>query len=718
MDLFITPKLQFEKVAAEYALPEDPNAWSNEVLQELFKQAPYVADYEPAIVLDKVDAERGYGFGHVEVSNKTEIQPGATVAGLEAAGIKHVKIPILIKNRRLQPFDVMINETGEVLPLTEGRLRAAIFRPASFDITGKTPGDMSMVGQLYPPFRQNFGFGGGGGVMSAGMGKEGSAENKSKNKKELKGLGWRHAGALGGIAAGGATLGPLGAVGGGIGGYLLGRGADEKNASILEHILPTILPEHYEEFFTKIASSDMQAAYVANRCFTEPALKKLAMWEKAELPEPEITPTIVQISKLDVGYAVKTASHHFWAPKTETWDRGQVCKTFGTKIAMDVDMNGSMTMGLDEPKPALDTEVDKYDFIKEFGIYKCRTEDGKDIIGYVFPNLIDVDGTPLPLYLFTNGSEKAVQGDLVGINVGGGASLFEGPPRGTGCFYQLLPNGRAQATIPMTIVATLASPGESSGVTLHARTFDGRQIEVEVQPNIQKVLGVGDTKMLVPETMCWLPLDSAKDVSLLGDPDTADAQTKMASVNPVLTIEIRSSGPDSFSLSGLPIEKLASEQRNFLTFDEALFILGAAGADLKQSCEKLASALQWNATFSVQADRGIVTDRQMMESSVKVAAQVLSKIPDLRQDLVKEAAAIPDPTTVDTVLSLGFINPENISSFIAYLPKIDGAQKKMCELLLVSRLGLRDLPTSALEKAIRATEEVIQGLKVLAFQKA
>jgi hypothetical protein len=665
MDLFITPKLQFEKVAAEYALPEDPNAWSNEVLQELFKQAPYVADYEPAIVLDKVDAERGYGFGHVEVSNKTEIQPGATVAGLEAAGIKHVKIPILIKNRRLQPFDVMINETGEVLPLTEGRLRAAIFRPASFDITGKTPGDMSMVGQLYPPFRQNFGFGGGGGVMSAGMGKEGSAQG-----------------------------------------------------SLLETILPTILSEHYEEFFTKIASSDMQAAYVANRCFTQPALKKLAMWEKAELPEPDVTPTIVQISKLDVGYAVKTASHHFWAPKTETWDRGQVCKTFGTKVAMDVDMNGSMTMGLDEPKPALDTEVDKYDFIKEFGIYKCRTEDGKDIIGYVFPNLIDVDGTPLPLYLFTNGSEKAVQGDLVGINVGGGASLFEGPPRGTGCFYQLLPNGRAQATIPMTIVATLASPGESSGVTLHARTFDGRQIEVEVQPNIQKVLGVGDTKMLVPETMCWLPLDSAKDVSLLGDPDTADAQTKMASVNPVLTIEIRSSGPDSFSLSGLPIEKLASEQRNFLTFDEALFILGAAGADLKQSCEKLASALQWNATFSVQADRGIVTDRQMMESSVKVAAQVLSKIPDLRQDLVKEAAAIPDPTTVDTVLSLGFINPENISSFIAYLPKIDGAQKKMCELLLVSRLGLRDLPTSALEKAIRATEEVIQGLKVLAFQKA
>ena len=681
MDLFINPKLQFVKVAAEYTLPEDPNAWSNEILQELFKQAPYIADFEPTIVLDKVDAEKGYGFGHAEISNKTEIQPGASVAGLEAAGIKHAKVPIIIKNRRLQPFDVMINEAGEVLPLTESRLRAAIFRPGSFDITGKTPGDLSMVGQLYPPFRQNFGFGGGGGVMGVGMGKTGAAKCCAKCGKEKC-----------------ACMG--------------------KMASILETILPTILPEHYEEFFTKISSNEMQAAYVANRCFTQPALKKLAQWEKAQFPEPDVTPSIVQVSKLAEGYAVKTASHHFWSPKTEVWDRGQVCKTFGTKLAMDVDMNGSVTMGLDEPKPALDTEVDKYDFIKEFGIYKCRTEDGKDVIGYVFPNLIDVDGTPLPLYMFTNGSEKAVQGDLVGINVGGGASLFEGPPRGTGCFYQLLPNGRAQATIPMTVVATLSSPGEESGVVLHARTFDGRQIEVEVQPNIQKVLGVGDTKMLIPETMCWLPLDNAKDVSLMSQPDTANEQTKMASVNPTLTIEIRSSGPNSFSLSGFPVEKIASEQKNFLSFDEALFVLGAAGADLKQSCEKLAAAEHWNATYSVQADRGIVTDRQMMVASVKLAEKVLSEIPDLRQDLVKEAAMIPDPTTVDTVLSLGFINPENISSFVAFLPKIDGAQKKMCELLLASRLGLRDLPTSALEKSIRATEEVIQGLKVLAFQQA
>ena len=77
---------------------------------------------------------------------------------------------------------------------------------------------------------------------------------------------------------------------------------------------------------------------------------------------------------------------------------------------------------------------------------------------------------------------------------------------------------------------------------------------------------------------------------------------------------------------------------------------------------------------------------------------------------------IVDPTAVDTVLSLGFVNPENIMSFVSYLPTIDDAQTKMCELLLAARLGLQDVPTTALERAVRSTEEAIEGLKIIAFQ--
>ena len=67
--LFVESSITFEKSASEVALPEDPNAWPNEILQEMFKQVPYIADFEPHVVMDRIDGERGYGFGHVEVMN-------------------------------------------------------------------------------------------------------------------------------------------------------------------------------------------------------------------------------------------------------------------------------------------------------------------------------------------------------------------------------------------------------------------------------------------------------------------------------------------------------------------------------------------------------------------------------------------------------------------------------------------------------------------------
>jgi hypothetical protein len=82
---------------------------------------------------------------------------------------------------------------------------------------------------------------------------------------------------------------------------------------------------------------------------------------------------------------------------------------------------------------------------------------------------------------------------------------------------------------------------------------------------------------------------------------------------------------------------------------------------------------------------------------------------------MKEAGVISDPTAVDTVLSLGFINPENVMTFVSFLPTIEESQLKLCDLLLASRVGM-GLSATALERAVRSTEEVIQGLKVLAFQ--
>lgn len=669
--LFFEPEVKFEKVASEVMLPEDPNAWPNELMQELFKQVPYVADFEPHVTMDRVDAERGFAFGHIEVQNKTEVQHGASPDAMQAAGIKSARIPIVIKDRKLQPLDLLVTADSKILPLTEARLRQAIFRPQVFDITGRGPGDMSMIGQLYPPYRQNYGFGGGGATMNVGMGKEGSRR------------------------------------------------------SLLSAILPTINERHYEDFFQKVSSDrGLQAQYLANGVATGDSLKLLADYTPSSTRKlastvlEHLKPTVVQLRKEAEGYKLKTAAHNCWLPEEKVLDRGEAVRLLGHKVVLAADTTGSATMTLGEgvSEGAADRpEEDTPDLVSQFGIYKVQDDQGRHLIGYVFPNLIDTDGTSLPIALFTNGSQMAVQGEIAGINVGGGASLFEGHPRGKGVFYHLLPNGRAQATVPMTIKATLDSP-EQGGVTLVADTFDGREVHVIVQPNIQEITPSpeGD-HLLIPDSFSWLPLDQAEETTLIGDPEAfnkeAEARRALSSV------AVRFGGHDSFSVSGFPVEKLAADERNFLSLDDTMFLLGALGADLDYVQAKLGEAGAWSRPVDIRVGRYIKTAESRLSESVATAVNTLEKFPDLRCDLFKEAAVIPDPTAVDTVLSLGFLNPENLGIFISYMPIIDDAQMKMCELLLSARLGLREVPVPALEKAVRSTEDVLEGLKVLAFQK-
>jgi hypothetical protein len=153
MELFTHPHYdaELEKTAGEVDLPEDPNQWPQEILQELFKQVPYIADFQPHVVMQKVDSERGYGVGQVEISNQSEAQRGTDPSMLQSAGVRNVRLPIVIKEGKLQAFDLLVNDQGKTQPLTENRMRQALFRPQQFDVTSQTPGDQSMIGQLYPP---------------------------------------------------------------------------------------------------------------------------------------------------------------------------------------------------------------------------------------------------------------------------------------------------------------------------------------------------------------------------------------------------------------------------------------------------------------------------------------------------------------------------------------------------------------------------------------
>jgi hypothetical protein len=424
---------------------------------------------------------------------------------------------------------------------------------------------------------------------------------------------------------------------------------------------------------------------------------------------------VTQLTKLGSGtYLLKVASHACWNPVSTELTRRDVVQHFGEKVVLAADEAGQVTLAegaTAKEEGALDHDPPKP--IQNSGLYKVTDEEtGKELVGFAVPNLLDVDGKPLPLVLFTNGSHSTVQADVLGVPAGDGGALPTAAPGGVGAFFSHTADGKLQAMVPVDLSGgSIQMPGEPT--VFSATTFDGREVEVSVQPNIQTVMQSPEGRVLVPSHWKWTPLGAAEPVALVGvepaEPVEPEPEKKQASV-------VVRGTEDAFSFEGPSVEKLAWEERTMVSLDDAMFLLAGLGVDQGYGVEKLAHALAGQAPQRVVIGRSIKTAAEQ-ETEAMLRAQAYAGIAQsLRVDLMKEAAAIPDPSAVDSVLSLGFINPENVMTFVSYLPTLEEAQAKLCDLLLAARVGLSDVSPTALERAIRSTEEALAGLKVLAFQ--
>jgi hypothetical protein len=796
MDLFLQSSLTFEKIAFDTTMPEDPNSWSQEVLQQLFKQAPFLSDFAPQVTMDKVDAEKGYGFGYALIMPKSEVQQGADPGAMQAAGLRQVRVPIIIKDNKMAPLDLMVTDDSKVVPLTESRLRSAIFRPQAFDVTGRTPGDQSMIGQLYPPYRQNNGFGGGGVAMNVGMGKEGSfnptpehfkvlglnaddaaSMSKGRNKipfnegdRELAeilmatrlGSEWRKRGMM--PAAGkkkeGSALEQYLEKEGGVLAELTHTEAEklrrsgasltradaktesdhwkaraaaenqaakhqksllgQKTASVLAAIMPTANDSDLDSFRRTITDYDVRLAYEKNAAATIEALQTILADRPdkakfASVMSSVLRPTVAQIVRIDDGYSVKTASHLLWDPQTRHLSRGEAIQEFGSKIVLAADMSGATTIA-DEADasvpPEADVDTEKLAPIDVSGMYKVRSLDGVEMVGCVVHGLLDVNGSALPLSLFTNGSVAALQEDILGEAVEGKPVLPTATePSGYGMFHAMLAGGLV-GTIPMDVHSSWSEQGK--GKKYQAVTFDGRQIQVAIQPNIVTVVSPDEQTMLIPHGWQWTPLGPSGEAALVGSSDiqekTANAQRRLASVDVV-------SGGGTFSFRGPVVEKLASDQREFLDLDGAMFLMAGLGVEQQYGMRKLGQSFNGREPVQVRIGRVITTSDEQVKQAQARAAHAYSVFPSLKRQLFKEAAVVTDPEAVDAVLSIGFINPENLTAFISYMPALEAASEKLAEILMATRLGLDSIPMGAIEKSMRALEEVLEGLKALAFEE-
>jgi len=536
---------------------------------------------------------------------------------------------------------------GRMWPANKERIRRAMFRPQVFEASRRGIGDQSLVGSLLPPDRDG---------PYQGYVKESAA------------------------------------------------------VSLLSKIAHTVNMTDYQRLESALADPLVTAELMKNASVVS-ALQILAdnpptrdgkdFVKQAFMSVP---PTVIQISKIAGGFRVKTANPTALSPTSQDMDRPTAVDIVGQDVVRKVEDGGTVTVSTNAAVKDSMYEAGIKP-VEEFGQYKVMTKDGREIEGWVFPRVMDLDGTQLPQSVFSNGSESAFQGKIAGSLVGKGTNLIDVTPEGQGIFY-LARQGSAVALIPVTVTGEVVD-GEGAKKYL-ASTQLGEKVELFPTAGVQTAVAMGEGKYAIPDDMGFMPL--TKLTKLVEDP-AGFASRKEAKALPKTANLLCDN--NSYSLKGMGVTKLAAAVPvQYTDADQTMFNLVTLGLAPHEAREKMADAHKHHNVAIRVAD--VTTTLELYEQCKVAAAEVLQKMPP-KLMLLKLAAETPDPTSVDHVLSLGFLNPENIDIFIDAVPDLEDTVSRLCEMLVASRLGM-DVNTSALERGIKNMEEIVQDLRAMTRQ--
>lgn len=646
--LFLDTNLKFEgqvKIAGTLAkLNDNSDYWTQEISQEAYKRLPFLSNYEVNIVLDRVDDVRGYAFGSVEVRPRSDLSQSER----ESRPILVANIPIIIKENMLYPFDVFVVE-GRYRYLTEERLNEALFRPDTFDAVRQRPVEYSLSHELIPP------------ALSA-----------------TGGFG------IGGLKTASIPLLPL----------LDGRVLEDHKGRLHEALQDPSVKVAFANSTEGVKAALLSASKLEP---SDPTKTAEAVWDR-------IRPNVVQISKLASGqYRVRYTNTSAYSPREEIVSE-KTAQALAGPAAETLSEEESVTASPEMPASE-SSPIEGLGMADSFGLWTVKDASGRDLVGWVFPEIMTCDGQPTGLKLFTNGSVYAIQDEIAGRPGGDSMELPNAEPSGRGCFYSKI-GGQPIVHNPITIINTAVGP---DGLKKYIGEKDtGEPVIISKAEGVQMAAKVADGEYIIPATYGWMPL--TEEVELIRDPSL---MSKVAQRSWERIVEIVGDA-DVFSFRGGPLAKVAESNSKFLNRKDAEFL----GAALGMSNSLVKSALDKAARGDLVAINNCRTLGNAQEKMAQARDQVRRELAILEHPirnyfLLKEASVLSDAMTADKILGLGFLNAENVATFIDLLPGLDEASENIAELLIASRLGLQDVPEAALERMLFAIEDVIRGLKIL-----
>ena len=655
--LYLDEIPEFEKVGAAVQLSDNEEEWRRQILDHVIKTLPYLEKYQVTVNIDREDPEAGHGVGNVEVEPK-EI-PDA--AGAKTQGIL---IPIIIRSRRLQPLDTFLMK-DRAFPLTEERVDRALFRPEAFALSKRKKEPRGYLSEAFTPAS-----------------------------------GWRKWNKVAGILPALAET------------FLEADKAQIKTAVTQDEFLARALKVS-QPFGLAVAgvvhnqTPDIQK--VASQLLNQFGAKDVVQFSKTDRPEGKYR------------YNIKMACANPFSYSSTMVSTEDFVKVASEDVVQRVDQEGHVTVTT-EPATRTDLAAVKIVQVDDFGEWRVRTIDGRDLIGWVIPSLMDFDGNTHGMCLFTNGSENCIQEQIAGSMVGKGTNLPEHQPaaKDQGVFYTVR-NGNVIATIPVGIMG-LTDQGYV-GEDLHNRPFTIRRQRGEFEEGLRGIAKVSEGQYLLPEDFKFMRIGGT-GISLVKEPEAIPVEkTKLAYVSPGMEILHVAGDQYEINLKNSGLEKFAEGMGGVRWSAAGVEFWGALiGCDIGeiQKTAKLARDRRHERTL-VLGNRKLVEANN--EEILQKTAALLKPAMACRRDLLKEAAAVAmgfekmgqseaAEDSVDAMMSIGLITPENIQTMREYLPALEDTASKLATALISVRMGgIKEIPEGALEKSIQYLDESISGIE-------
>ena len=641
-------------------LPDNPSEWAEVITTRVRESYP-----------DSIRLQLTVEF------RKKDDAAGTAIGGIHAEDLdtkKKIVIPFIIKKFELLPLDVwMETQTQAVHPLTNDTFKTEFFstslshgldgRPA--DSAGQYFNDPSLWTTNYPPLQGRYSY------ASAGY-------------------------------------------------------------TVLDQISDTLSQDHLDEFKATLKAEPSLLIKFQKHGHQE-LIQKLAqksqvMTNDFAASAMKLIPTGVMSIKREGydKYSLLSMADQMFDLAASEWIDRKTCMERLSKITQDVngvmnevDQQGEKMLVVKTPPSKgvwlYDDMSEKAESIDGFTACSVKDKNGVKLEGVVISDVVDLSGKKKGYKLFLSPTHSSMQQSIGGVKKSdseiGKVVLAPRAARvgQTGTFV-FVDDGKAIATEPMTIkgildegpIVAILLDGTKVKITrgwgdIEYETPKGKKAKnfldahgmVEVRPQ----------EYTIPRRMLWVPMEGFQDVST----SAADYMMKEAAAH-------HDANPLSIRWTGVVYQAEHTDLgKQELNERELKVVLASKGCPLEKIADvvgkaKVLGRIKIHGLGQLRKKADIIKEAKAAEAAIN------EKCASVRRNLIKLAAEVEDTATVDSLLSLNFINKENLAKFVSYKPVFVNACNYLAELLLAGRIGLKDVPTSSVSRAMRALLETVEGL--------